>query len=459
MRALFLQIVGVAAVQGCTDRPVVDSTGEMSGGTSTSTSGEAVTTTTDPDPGGVTSTETGSGATGTGSGDTGSSGGVTAVTTTGVEVTTSGDGTSSSGDEASGTSTGTGTSTGSAEVSTGGTTSDPNDEPCYGSVFDESLVEGVLCLPKGVDACGECDDTCYFSPEADAKAEELSGCGDSELRPKSGPSEQDGQCCYMVVAGCCIIPGRPLVVDGRAQVATAAARDAWQAELGWRPPVLPAAVREDAAARWTRAALAEHASIAAFARFGLQLMALGAPPELVLETQAALVDEVEHARVSFAVAAALAGRPVGAGALPAAVGELSRGRAAFVVETFREGCVGESIAAAVVGLAAARCGDPVLRAILERIAEDELRHAALAWRAVRWALAQADGDELRAALAAVEPGVAVDEGLAEVGALGLLSSREEAAVAAALWREVIAPCRDALLAGHGPGDMLAEARA
>lgn len=63
----------------------------------------------------------------------------------------------------------------------------------------------------------------------------------------------------------------------------------------------------------------------------------------------------------------------------------------------------------------------------------------LPWSAVRWALAQPDAGPLRAALAAP------DDELCELPALGLLSTREETLLAASLWREVIAPCRDALL--------------
>ncbi len=447
MRALFLQIVGVAAVHGCSDRPVGDATADASSGgggaTSTSTTqtgGVELTTTADPTTGEVVHS--------TGDPPTGS------TSTTGITSTT--DITTDSG-ETTGTTTGTTTGAETTATSTTGettssgdtTTSDPNDLPCYGAVDESSLVEGVLCLPKGADACAPCDEACFSSPAAQAFAEELVPCGDADLRPVSGPTEQDGQCCYMVVSGCCIVPGRPLVVVGRAHVAEPAPRDAWQAALPWIAPTLPAPTRDAAAARWTRAALAEHASIAAFARFTLQLMALGAPPELLLAAHAALADEVEHARVSFAIAAALAGGPVGAGPLPAALGDLSQSHLAFVVDTFREGCIGESIAAAIAGLAAARCDDPTLRAILERIAEDELRHAALAWRAVRWALAQPGAERMCTALADLpDPTFAATDDLDELPALGLLSSREETLLAANLWREVLAPCRDALLVAH-----------
>ena len=89
----------------------------------------------------------------------------------------------------------------------------------------------------------------------------------------------------------------------------------------------------------------------------------------------------------------------------------------------------------------------MLRATLERIAEDELRHAALAWRAVRWALGVQGADAVRAALAAVQlPELPAAGDADELPALGRLSSREEAMLVVTLWREVIEPCRAALLA-------------
>lgn len=450
MRALFLQIVGAAAVHGCSDRPVLDPSADTSTGngvTSAPTTGASVATTIDASTG-VVVQSTGEVVHSTGEPSTGSSGTSSGGTSSSGNSSES----STSGDDTTTTTTTATTTTTTADDST---TSDPNDLPCYGLVDILNLKEGVLCLPTGGEPCAPCEDACYFSPEAQTLAQALTRCDDSQLRPVSGPTEQDDQCCYMVIAGCCITPGRPLVVAGQAHVAKSAPRDVWQAALPWSPPDLNKAIRDEATGRWTRAALVEHASIAAFARFTLQLMALGAPPDLLLAAHAAMADEVEHARVSFAIAAALAGQPVGAGRLPAALGELPRSRVAFVVDAFREGCIGESIAAAVAGLAAARCEDRALRGILERIAEDELRHAALAWRAVRWALDQPDAGPLRAALAELPaPSFVTAEDLDELPALGLLSSREEAKLAASLWREVIGPCRDALLASGvaGPVD-------
>lgn len=137
---------------------------------------------------------------------------------------------------------------------------------------------------------------------------------------------------------------------------------------------------------WLEAALMEHASIAAFARFALELVSLAAPPELVLETAQALNDETEHAQICFALASAFADEPLGPGALE--VGDSVGKCAALDIfdRTFREGCVGETVAAVLAAEAGAGATDPVVRDVLTKIHRDESRHAILAWRTVQWML-------------------------------------------------------------------------
>ncbi len=58
---------------------------------------------------------------------------------------------------------------------------------------------------------------------------------------------------------------------------------------------------------------------------------------------------------------------------------------AIAVENGREGCVRETFGALVALYQAQNASDPNVRRALTRIARDELRHAALAWRVKRWA--------------------------------------------------------------------------
>lgn len=72
---------------------------------------------------------------------------------------------------------------------------------------------------------------------------------------------------------------------------------------------------------------------------------MGAPPDLLAATQRAALDEIEHARISFALATAYGGRPVGPAALAALPGAC-RSLADIARTTFIDACVGESVASA-----------------------------------------------------------------------------------------------------------------
>ncbi len=192
--------------------------------------------------------------------------------------------------------------------------------------------------------------------------------------------------------------GRPWIVAELAVTAPAAARDDWRCAVATTPA--PAALRPRLAAYWTRIGLSEHASIASFARFVLQLLGVGAPPELVLAGQRALADEVEHARLCFALASVYAGTGVGPDAFPAAGEPGAQALDAIVAAVIREACVGETLSALEAREAALRATDPGLRRVLARIADDEQRHAELGWRFVQWALDGASADRRAAAQAA-----------------------------------------------------------
>ncbi len=183
----------------------------------------------------------------------------------------------------------------------------------------------------------------------------------------------------------CVI-GRPFLVDDVARVAGTTQRCDWLAR--GLTPDHPPELRQRLVQEWTRAAQLEHASIAAFSRFLLELLAFGAPSELVAETISALEDERRHAEICFALASHYAGQPIGPGPLDVdgalEAPTLSRSLATAV----REGCIGETVAALEAAELAAHVVDPGLRDVLERIAADERRHSELAWKFVQWALGQ-----------------------------------------------------------------------
>jgi len=218
---------------------------------------------------------------------------------------------------------------------------------------------------------------------------------------------------------------------------------------------LPEAARQAIALHWTRAAQMEHASVAAFSRFSLQLLAVGAPPSLLEDAHRAALDEIAHAELCFSLATIYAGHSVGPGPLPVDQRALtSWDLLSIAVATVEEGCVGETIAALEAEAAAHLAQDEAVRAVQLRIFEDESRHAELAWRFVRWA-AQLGGEPVRAALRdAFERTLQHFRGAAPLDSIhehrleahGVLSERRKHALRAQILTEVIGPTLRELLA-------------
>lgn len=272
----------------------------------------------------------------------------------------------------------------------------------------------------------------------------------------SGPRVKGKKCCYTVCEGPVPPCGRPLVVGGVARVAPARPRNDWLAPTHAGSAAISEGLRAELRDAWLADAALEHASIASFARFSLELLAVGAPPDLVSDVHRAALDEIEHARLCYAMAARYGDRvaaagpdrlPLGGVAVRAELGEIA---AAAVTE----GCLGETLAAAAARRAGERCEDEDARAALARIAEDELRHAELAWRFVAWAIREG-GEPVRAQVAAAfaaglprfgAPAARDDFHRAELLAHGRLDATELARVSREVEDDVLVPCRDALLA-------------
>ncbi|MEZ4222843.1 MAG: hypothetical protein R3B13_18015 [Polyangiaceae bacterium] len=200
-----------------------------------------------------------------------------------------------------------------------------------------------------------------------------------------------------------------------------------------------------AAAAWAERGQNEHASIAAFDRFSLGLLAAAAPPELLEAAHAAALDEIRHARLAFALASTYSARDIGPGPIriDGALSEVST-LADLVTSTVVEGCIGETLSAIEIKAAIAATKEPAARVALEIIAEDEARHAELAWAFVRWATTMEPSlgplarttfeDSLPRAMVLQ---AACDE--PELTAFGFASSRERMATRAAAVEEVLRP--------------------
>jgi hypothetical protein len=318
-----------------------------------------------------------------------------------------------------------------------------------GEAFDGSSSEILACVEAPSDL--QCEDPVDVDG-SDIVVHSDSACGyDADVTCGPVVDAVDGACCYAVSIEGEWCAGRPLTVGAEVRQAGAGPAADWCAPAGIDASALSPDQLARLATLWREDAAQEHASVAAFARAALQLMALGAPAALLAGLTRAQGDEVAHARVCYGVAAALDGQARGPGGLDVS-GLLDRvDLETVLVDTLVGGAVGETLAAARARAAAEATVDPALAAILHRIAEDEARHAALAWRVARWLLqARPDLGALALRTLGTAPRLPVRSlGVAPTG-WGHLSVADAEAVHAAAWRAVVLPVRDALLGVSPP---------
>jgi hypothetical protein len=326
---------------------------------------------------------------------------------------------------------------------------------------DAQCADGFLC--REYDRTGGCNvisyscqtpgDSCGSDADCAPVSGQFSHCRVDQTKPS-----------FQCIPGGCAV-GRPFLVEGAERLARKSARGDWteRHDLPDRT-ALNASQRTRLAEHWTRIALMEHASIAAFARFTLQLMSLAAPASLIERATAATRDETKHAKACFALASAYASAPIGPGRL-SVEGSLEGGSLEqIVLNTIREGCVGETVAALEAHEAAEYAADPAVRALLLQISEDETRHAELAYCFVQWALSSGDA-ALQAAVEHEFAALATQTTTAH----GTLSAEDEqrlrhGIVPEAMRRvlraraiaQVILPCSRALLAAPRAGSVSAE---
>lgn len=153
-------------------------------------------------------------------------------------------------------------------------------------------------------------------------------------------------------------------------------------------------VPDGVAEQWRENGRTEHASVAAFARLTLDLMAVGAPPALVAASHQDGLDEVRHTELCFGLARRLDGRAAGPASFPEArrVPPLPRSRplalAKLAVDSLVDGALNEGVSARSLARLAERCEAEPIRVVLKQLAADEGRHAAHGWDVVEWCVAE-----------------------------------------------------------------------
>ncbi|MEQ1501949.1 MAG: ferritin-like domain-containing protein [Myxococcota bacterium] len=197
--------------------------------------------------------------------------------------------------------------------------------------------------------------------------------------------------------------GRQLRQSGQLVLPPVGSGGAWAAPTD--EIVLPPEVRSAVAAAWRENGRTEHASVAAFARLGLELVAVGAPPELLIDAARDGVDEIRHTEATFGLARAIDGRALSPAPFPAAstAGALHGDREARLAElastSLVDGVLHEGVSARVIAALVERCEVPAITRVLRSLADDEERHAAHAWDVVVFCLNQG-GEPVRRALVA-----------------------------------------------------------
>ncbi len=271
---------------------------------------------------------------------------------------------------------------------------------------NSDCLENQVCKCEGLGTCipGNCtsDDDCagdsrciYTSYSNSCRTFEHYWCStpqdectsDADCEGTTCTFEGGRHVCLALPDDCSI--GRPFLVEGQARTAAVCAGNRWrQAAAVVGTAGLSDSLRATISDYFVRVGLMEHASIAAFARFSLQLLSLGAPPELIDASAQAMRDETRHAKLAFELASRFGGKQCDPGRLDLDCALNETELRDVAVATVLEGCIGETVAAMEAEWASEAAQDPELRRVLTIIGQDERRHAELAWRFVAWALAQ-----------------------------------------------------------------------
>jgi hypothetical protein len=131
---------------------------------------------------------------------------------------------------------------------------------------------------------------------------------------------------------------------------------------------------------FARMAHEEHASVFAFARMHEELVRFRAPRALRSAALRAKGDEILHTRTMASLAKENGGRST-----PPRLRKFrARSLEAMAIENAVEGCINETFGAVLVLWQSTHAADARVRSTFRKIADDEARHAALAWSLATW---------------------------------------------------------------------------
>ncbi len=203
---------------------------------------------------------------------------------------------------------------------------------------------------------------------------------------------------------------------------------------------------------WTNRARAEYLAVTTFAVLAIDLVAAGAPADVLSLCMRAGIDEVRHAELCLRMIEIYSGKriqpPPGMSSLPDDPKRPKLHQA--LANTLLVSCVSETYATTVLTATRDLTEDPTAHAVLTSIYSDEVMHARLGWSYLRYALDKGGAGAIEAAAKMVPialRGVAnvvererpIGEVTEAVRAHGLMTPAEERVIYSSCVREVLVP--------------------
>ena len=208
---------------------------------------------------------------------------------------------------------------------------------------------------------------------------------------------------------------------------------------------------------WRRRAAAEYLAVSTFSFLAVDLVAAGAPADVLSHAARSQLDEIRHAELAIRMVEIYGGQriepPAGMSRLPYDKTRPKLHQA--VANTLLVSCVSETYATTVLIATRELTTDPVAHAVLTSIYSDEVMHARLGWSYLRYGIEQggqgvidAAAEMVPRALRGVANVVEAERPVGEVTEAvrrhGLMTPAEERVIYARCVREVLVPGFEAL---------------
>jgi hypothetical protein len=252
------------------------------------------------------------------------------------------------------------------------------------------------------------------------------------------------------------LSGTPLEADHHKLMARRGAEIPWADSTA---ASLTPEQRERVAKTWRTRTQAEYMAVSTFSVLSMDLCAAHVPADFLSAVHQAAIDEVRHAELCVRLTSIYSGQqelpPAGVSDLPDDPARPKRLQA--LSNALLVSCVAETYATVVLNAMREEATDPVVRAVMQSIYADEIRHARLGWAFLSWSLRQSGSHADAAAAAAAMIPTALrgaanvielprDDAQVEpaLRAHGLMSAAEERVLFSSAIRDVLVPGFEAL---------------